>query len=390
MPSPDPIRVTLVQPALPAYRVPVFRELASREGVDLTVRYAAQPNLSNAEPDGFRAEPIAQRTLRVGRQSLIVVPELLRLAASRRCDVLLAPWNTRSVLLGPTLGRARRRGVGTVVWGHGFSKRESPKRLAMRDRAGCRADAVVFYNHAAADAFRARNAGYLERGGGVFVAINSLDQTAIQAARADWLARPDDLAAFRASHALPDRSAGGSVAVFVSRLLEENRVDLLLEATARIPGLTTVVIGNGPDQARLESIADRLGITDRVRFPGAVYGEDRVAPWYLSSDVFVYPVNIGLSAMHALGYGVPIVTSDNIAGHNPEIEAVEHGSNALLYQDGDVDAMADAIRALTEDRETQRAFGAAARQTVLDRFNVPVMVDGLEAAIRHAHAHARG
>jgi glycosyltransferase involved in cell wall biosynthesis len=390
MVSDDPIRVSLVQPALPAYRVPVFRELAARQGIDLTLRYSEQPDLANATPEGFRAEPVRQTTLRVRGQSLIIVPELLSLATPKRSDVLLAPWNTRSILLGPALSRARKKGVGTVVWGHGFSKRESPKRLALRDRTGCRADAVVFYNRSAADAFRERNPGYLEGGGGVFVAINSLDQTAIQTARADWLGRPEDLAAFRAEHALPEAGSGRPVAIFVSRLMAENRVDLLLEATAKIDDLTTVIIGKGPDLDRLRSIADGLGIADRVRFPGAIYGEPAIAPWFLSAQVFVYPVNIGLSAMHALGYGLPVVTGDDIASHNPEIEAVEHAVNAMLYKDGDVDAMADAIRSVTGDPERHRAMSEAARATVLERFNIPKMVDGLERAIRHAHRRATG
>lgn len=377
------IRVSIQQPALPAYRVPVFRELASRDGLDVTLHFAEQPEMTNAEPDGFRAEPIRQRTVRLGGQTAIIVPALWSLASGKRSDVLVASWNSRSVLLPVTLGRARRRGVGTVIWGHGFSKRESPKRLAMRDALGLKADSVVFYNNTAAEAFRERNPGYLENGGGVFVAINSLDQAEIQAAREDWLGRPDDLAAFRREHGLPEPGAG-RVAIFVSRLLEENRTDLLLEATAKIEGLTTVVIGKGPDKARLEGIAQKLGIADRVIFPGAVYGEPAIAPWFLSSQVFVYPVNIGLSAMHALGYGVPIVTSDDIASHNPEIEAVEDGVNAALYADGDVDAMSAAIRGVVGDAERQRALSEAARRTVIERFNVPKMVDGLEAAIRHA------
>lgn len=381
------IRVSIQQPALPAYRVPVFRELASRDGLDVTLHFAEQPEMTNAEADGFRAEPIRQRTVRLGGQTAILVPALWSLASRKQSDVLVAGWNSRSVLLPVSLGRARRRGVGTVIWGHGFSKRESPKRLAMRDALALKADSVVFYNNTAAEAFRDRNPGYLERGGGVFVAINSLDQAEIQAAREDWLGRPDDLTAFRREHGLPGPGEG-RVAIFVSRLLEENRTDLLLEATAKIEGLTTVVIGKGPDKARLEAIAQNLGIADRVIFPGAVYGEPAIAPWFLSSQVFVYPVNIGLSAMHALGYGVPIVTSDDIASHNPEIEAVEDGVNAALYADGDVDAMADAIRGVVGDVERQHQLSEAARRTVIERFNVPKMVDGLEAAIRHAAERA--
>ncbi len=375
------IRVAIQQPALPAYRVPVFRELAARGGVDITLHYAEQPGLANAEPEGFDARPIRQHTIRVGRQSVILVPALWSLAGGRDADVLVASWNSRSVLLMPALRRARRRGVGTVVWGHGFSKSEGTGRRGLRDRIALAADAVLFYNHTAAGAFRQRHPGHP----GVFVAVNSLDQTAIQNAREDWLGRPADLAAFRAEHGL-DR---GPVALFVSRLLEENRVDLLLRAAAKVDGLTVAVVGDGPDRERLERLARDLGIADRVRFPGAVYGEAAVAPWFLSSGVFVYPVNIGLSVMHAMGYGLPVVTSDNIAGHNPEIEAVEPGVNGLLYADGDTDAMADAIRSIVADDARRAAMADAARRTVLERFTVPVMVDGMVEAIRFAADRAR-
>ncbi|HHN77399.1 MAG TPA: glycosyltransferase [Phycisphaerales bacterium] len=371
-----PIRVAIQQPALPAYRVPVFRELSAREGIEPTLYYAEQPNLANAEPEGFNARRIRQRTVRVAGQSAILVPALWSLTGGKAADVLVASWNSRSLLLMPALRRARRRGVGTVVWGHGFSKSEGTGRRGLRDRIAEAADAVLFYNHAAADAFRERHPGRR----GVFVAINSLDQTAIQNARADWLGRPADLAAFRAEHGL-DR---GPVALFVSRLLQENRVDLLLHAAAKIEGLTVAVIGKGPDRERLGSIARDLGIADRVRFPGAIYGEEKIAPWFLSSSVFVYPVNIGLSVMHAMGYGLPVVTSDNIAGHNPEIEAVEPGVNGLLYTDGDTDAMADAIRSITDDDARRAEMADAARRTVLERFTVPKMVDGMVGAIRYA------
>ncbi len=375
------IRVAIQQPALPAYRVPVFRELSAREGIEPTLYYAEQPNLANAEPKGFNARRIRQRTVRVGGQSAILVPALWSLAGGETADVLVASWNSRSLLLMPALRRARRRGVGTVVWGHGFSKSEGTGRRGLRDRIAAAADAVLFYNHAAAAAFRERHPGHR----GVFVAINSLDQTAIQTAREDWLSRPADLAAFRAEHGLDC----GPVALFVSRLLEENRVDLLLHAAAKIDGLTVAVVGKGPDRERLEGIARDLGIADRVRFAGAIYGEGKIAPWFLSSSVFVYPVNIGLSVMHAMGYGLPVVTSDNIAGHNPEIEAVEPGVNGLLYADGEIDSMADAIRSITDDDARRAEMADAARRTVLERFTVPKMVDGMVGAIRFAADRSR-
>src|SRR5262249_47057887 len=51
-----PIRFCLVQPAQPKYRIPVFRDLASRPGIDLRVIYAEEPGLPNAEAEGYSAE----------------------------------------------------------------------------------------------------------------------------------------------------------------------------------------------------------------------------------------------------------------------------------------------------------------------------------------------
>src|SRR5262245_33527113 len=64
MSEPDPahpIRFRLVQPAQPKYRLPVFRELAARPGIDLEVIYAEEPGLPNAEADGYRARFVPQR-----------------------------------------------------------------------------------------------------------------------------------------------------------------------------------------------------------------------------------------------------------------------------------------------------------------------------------------
>jgi len=174
----------------------------------------------------------------------------------------------------------------------------------------------------------------------------------------------------------------------VSRLLYENRVDLLLHAAAHLVSdgfqdLSVVVIGAGSDEARLKALASRLGITQQLRMPGAIYDEMELAPWFLSADVYCYPVNIGLSVLHAFGYGLPVVTSNNIDAHNPEIEALEDGKNGLLYQDGSTRALAAALNRVLNDRALCKHMKARASETVADRFSLPTMVDGFECAIRY-------
>jgi glycosyltransferase involved in cell wall biosynthesis len=302
-------------------------------------------------------------------------------SAASGSHVLLLTWNLNHVNLVPALLRARRNGIPTILWGHGYSKRERGYRWRMRERVARLPTALLFYS----EDMRRR---YLERGFApqrLHVAPNALDQTPIQRARAAWLASPDRLAAFRAAHGL-----AGPLLLFVSRLKPENRLDLLLEATALLlrhhPQLVTAIIGPGDAAlSRLRAQAQALSIERAVRFVGPLYDEQNLAPWFLSADAFCFPVNAGLSILHAFGFGLPIVTSDNRARQNPEIDAVRPGENGLLYADGNARAMAEALDLLIRHPDLKARLAAGAHKTALDR-TLAAMVDGMERAIRHAAA----
>jgi glycosyltransferase involved in cell wall biosynthesis len=238
---------------------------------------------------------------------------------------------------------------------------------------------MLFYNHTAANQYI--KAGFDSKK--VFVALNCLDQSPIQKARKHWLGRPDELAAFRREQRLET----GPVALFVSRLGPERRIELLLEAMTRLapalPDLQLVVIGKGEHQTALKTAAEMLGIAQRVRFVGAIYDEMALAPWFLSADCLVFPAYIGLSLQHAFGYALPVITSNRLAGHGPEIEALRDGENGMLYADGDMNALAGAMRRLLENPSLRQSMAAEALKTVTERFTLSNMVDGFEAAARY-------
>lgn len=375
------LRVTLIQPGLPKYRVPVFRELASRPGLGVHVVYSQSGNIPNQEPEGFTGEFTRTRTLLVAGRGLIWQGAQLAWASRKRTDVLVLPWNAGCLTLVPAMLRARMQGVGVVLWGHGMSKSESARRFAARKKLLALASSVLFYNNIGARLYVRHGVDPAR----VFVALNTIDQSGVLAARAEWL-EPGKLDEFRRANGLE----GTRQVLFVSRLMADNRVDLLIEAARvmreKMPHVRYVVVGKGPDEARLRELAREKGVEDLVRFEGAIYEEDKIAPWFLTSDVFCYPENIGLSILHAFGYGVPVVTSDNLGAQNPEIEAMRDGENGLLYKDGDVEALAGALEKILGDDELRKRLGEEAFRTAHERFSVKNMVDGMEAAIRAAAA----
>lgn len=354
--------------------MPVFRALAQTAGWDYQLVYGALSDISNVPPDGFRATHIKQRFLMGGR--LIWVQAQLDYARRRQTDVLIMTWNSRCLSLMPALRRARREGVKTILFGHGFSRFEKGYTRRLRNAIARRADALLTYNHSARE--RLIGEGFDPQR--VFVAQNCLDQSEIERAKQDWLSRPDDLKAFQLKHGLGD----GPKLLFVSRITVKTRLDLLIRAAEILrrdhPGLQVNIIGGG-DASGLKQLVSDLRLEGVVRFVGAVYGEAELAPWFLSSDLFVYPSAIGLSIFHAFGYGLPVVTDDDLANHNPEIEAMRHDGNGMMYRSNDVESMAMTIRTAMASRERLMSLRAGAIKTVTDNYNLSQLIAGYREAV---------
>lgn len=377
------IRVVIQQPALTKYRIPVFRELARRPGIDLLVAYGDEKGIANAQPEGFAAELVPLHDYHLPGAVVRWHSAQWRYGTKARADVVVMSWSTRYLSLLPGIFRAKWNGLGTVLWGHGYSKAETRLRQRVRQAVSDLGDALLFYNNTAAQRYIDDGYSQAER---IFVALNTLDQGGIRAAADSWRNDPARLDAFRRDQGI----AGRPIVLFVSRLLEGNRTDLLVAAMPdllrQFPDLLAVVIGDGPAGPALRAQARSLGVEHAVRFLGAVYGEEQLAPWFLSSKVFCYPANIGLSIIHAMIYGLPVITSSKVEAQNPEIEAFRDGVNGLYCVEGDAASLTSSLRTILADPALQARLAAGAADTVTDDFTVARMVDGMESAIRYAAA----
>jgi glycosyltransferase involved in cell wall biosynthesis len=378
----------LTQPDIRPYRLPVWNLLASQPDIELTV-FADTPDDAPAPAaDEIRFRYVHAPVYHGGRGRFAYKrqPAQLEAVDPDRFDLAILPWAQRYRTLVPALKLAQRRSLPTVVWGHGYSKSENFLRAYLRNRIVRRATGVMLYTHRIARRLIEQQGFRADR---TFVAQNAIDQTPIAAAREQWLARPAELQAFRERHGLDP----AQTLVFVSRLLGENRVDRLVESAAVLarqrPGLKLVVVGDGPERQPLEDQARRLGLGEQAIFAGQIYSELELAPWLLSSSVFCYPENIGLSLMTAFGFGLPAITSDNLDAQNPEIDALRHEQNGLLYRFGDQTGLTAAIERLLDDTDLRASMSREALRTVTEDFNLPNMVQGFVDATRLVDGETR-
>jgi len=122
----------------------------------------------------------------------------------------------------------------------------------------------------------------------------------------------------------------------------------------RVPSVL-VLAGDGPQRPDAEAEAERLGVTERVRFLGKV---DAVADLLRAADLYLLPSaseSFGLSALEALACGVPVVASD--VGGLPEV--VVDGETGALVTPGNIDGMADRALELLVDPARHGAIRAA-------------------------------
>ncbi|MGA1517955.1 MAG: glycosyltransferase [Phycisphaerales bacterium] len=378
-----PLRVALCQPLIPQYRVPVYARLAASPGIDLTVwaSRGARGSLKSAPTEGLFE--VVESEVRWFGPLLWQPNSLACMRTTPPPDVVMLNWNSRALEMPIAVRRARRRGIGTVLWSHGFGTKAPLVGDWGRRSFARSADAFMLYGPTGRE--KLRREGFPPEK--LFMAVNALDQSPIQAAVADWSADPTRLEAFRAEHGLGD----DPVMLYIARLEPEKRPDLAVDALARVAERVParlVLIGDGSVRGDLEAQAKRLGVRERVHFAGALYDDRDIAPWALNSKVLVHPGAIGLSIFHACGYRLPVVTSDRVEIQMPEFETHVDGENGLLYRHGDAEHLADRLLAILEDEPRRLKMAEAAFEVVSGPTgrNIEGMVGGILEAIDHAAA----
>lgn len=163
----------------------------------------------------------------------------------------------------------------------------------------------------------------------------------------------------------------------VARLVPHKGQDYGIRALAalarELPTLRYLIVGTGPDEARLRALASELGVADHVVFAGPLSDAD-VAEAYATATVYLGvsradgPVNVegfGISFVEAGASGTPSVAGDSGGVR----AAVRDGETGLLVPPTDLAAIAAAVRALLADPARRERMGRAARRAVESYYN---------------------
>jgi N-acetyl-alpha-D-glucosaminyl L-malate synthase BshA len=131
-----------------------------------------------------------------------------------------------------------------------------------------------------------------------------------------------------------------------------------------------VLIGDGPDRSAAEWLAHDLGIHSHIHFLGK---QERVNELLPLADLLLMPSQLesfGLAALEAMACKVPSIATR--VGGVPEL--IDDGETGLLYEVGDVAAMAEGALSLLGDSSRLEAMREAGRKTAQKRFCASLVV----------------
>lgn len=268
---------------------------------------------------------------------------------------------------------ARIKGAKVLFWAHGWLRPEVWPKAVLRNVYYSLGDGVLVYGDRAR--VLAGESGFDP--GRVYPIYNSLD----------WSLASELYERMSADTLSPSGGVGPEgrtpLLICTARLTPLCRFDLLLDAMAllRASGieLTLHLVGDGPEREALEAQARRLQLD--VRFFGAIYDEQRLAELIYAADATVSPGKVGLTAVHSLSYGTPVVTHGDLDEQMPEVEAIIEGDTGAFFRRGDATDLARAIRSVLEWTRPRHEVRARCRAVIADRYTPKRQRELIEAVL---------
>jgi glycosyltransferase involved in cell wall biosynthesis len=368
------------------YQAPLYRELASRDEIDLTVYFYSDASVRGYHDrefgralqwdtpllDGYRSRflPSAVRSLEHGPYGVAPNWDVLREAVSGEYDVLwLHSYAHANALIASVAGPLR--GSRVLIREEQTLLHERPFYKAALKEIGLRALFSRTYGLYIGEQSRQYFLHYGMDAERLFPARYCVDNA--------WFRRrAEELAPRRAD--LRSRfgvETDSPLVLFAAKLIPKKAPFVLLEAFHRLRErhpCALLFVGEGELGRQIEAAAG-----PDVHFAGFL-NQSELPEAYVAADVFCLPSVVnetwGLVVNEAMNFGLPVVVSDKVGS---AADLVRPGWNGCVVPAGDPAALADALGRLVTDAELRREYGERGKELVSE-YSIEACAGGIVAA----------
>ena len=147
--------------------------------------------------------------------------------------------------------------------------------------------------------------------------------------------------------------------------------------------VNAIFVGKDVESINIDLHANALGVADQVWLYGPCYDEQILGELFYNAHVCVSPGNVGLTAIHALSFGCPVITHDNFPYQMPEFEAIASNVTGDFFKQNVLADLADKIEkwASLNTIEREKARIAAMRE-IDNKWNIHYQIETIKQVIQ--------
>jgi glycosyltransferase involved in cell wall biosynthesis len=131
------------------------------------------------------------------------------------------------------------------------------------------------------------------------------------------------------------------VLCYVGRIQKSKKLDILIEAMSILSErfkkpVNLVIVGKEAEETGLEMLVEKCNLSNNVWFYGPCYNEEELGSIFYNSNLCVSPGKVGLTAIHSLTYGCPLITQDKFENQGPEFESITPGITGDFFEENNI------------------------------------------------------
>jgi len=164
------------------------------------------------------------------------------------------------------------------------------------------------------------------------------------------------------------------VLLFIGRIHKAKKPEQLIEAFASLnekdKKCNLVLIGDELEDTGIKGLIDSYMLNGRVWYVGPIYDEAKLGEFIYNADVCVSPGNVGLTAIHCLTYGTPVITHENFTNQGPEFEAIRQDVSGSFFKENSVEDLCRKIEPwISRSKERRAAIREECYKTIDEKYN---------------------
>ena len=176
------------------------------------------------------------------------------------------------------------------------------------------------------------------------------------------------------------------VLIYCGRIQKRKKLDMLVDCVERLKTAGTSVnlmmVGADDEDTGIAQLVEEKGLTKNVWFYGPCYEESQLGAFFYNADICISPGNVGLTAIHALSYGCPVITHGDFPYQMPEFEAIRPDKTGAFFKRDDTDDLTRVVASwLQEKKDCREQIRLQAYQEIDSKWNIHYQIEILKKVL---------